>query len=450
MSDSLENLKAALKELSQENLQALLAEVIASGQGAVAIARDATGAKIVTGSDNIVGNNNSVMIHQGMDAESLKQVLQEVLNEKNISTEKFPINISESSHIYIGGNQTDPEIIKHIVREELRLPQTKYHQAVNLGLNALVELMQLPLVHTAVVVFRVDFEAACKQIDMIADHKDLHDLLHTLEFQCYNGIVQEASRFPDDETSLDILTDHLMTLQQLIRDIQKVVCRKTLATNEVTWFKKLEIAQENLENALEKLDTTPLQETIRLMRSVLAVQPSRINTELNVVARTLRLSSLVTALKSIWESLSNSNLDQEKFGQFQEGVKTLAELEQRLAALVIGHDYWQEIDLELRRIEGNIDQALDDLAISWPYLKKSTVILFDSNGDKWTIALQKDFQNLDDSLTKNNPAKIRRYFRLYRRRTSERFYEVDATLKRLCDELRKVDEPLTSLLRMMA
>lgn len=63
MSESLENLKAALKDLPQENLQALLAEVTASGQGAVAIARDATGAKIVTGSDNILGDNNQVVIH---------------------------------------------------------------------------------------------------------------------------------------------------------------------------------------------------------------------------------------------------------------------------------------------------------------------------------------------------------------------------------------------------
>lgn len=79
MSESLENLKAALKDLPQDNLQALLAEVTASGQGAVAIARDANGAKIVTGSDNILGDSNRVVIHQGMDAETLKLVLQEVL-----------------------------------------------------------------------------------------------------------------------------------------------------------------------------------------------------------------------------------------------------------------------------------------------------------------------------------------------------------------------------------
>ncbi len=79
MLESLENLKAALKDLPQENLQALLAEVTASGQGAVAIARDATGAKIVTGSDNILGDHNRVVIHQGMDADALKLVLQEVL-----------------------------------------------------------------------------------------------------------------------------------------------------------------------------------------------------------------------------------------------------------------------------------------------------------------------------------------------------------------------------------
>ncbi len=363
---------------------------------------------------------------------------------------KFGVNIGEGQDVHIGDvYQADPETIKRIVREELRLPQTEYHQSVSLGLNALAELMKVPEVQSAVVAFRVDFQAACEQIDVIADYKDLHDLLHTLEFQCYGVIVQEVKRFPDDEVALDDLDYHRGTLQQLIRGIQKVTSRETIAAREVSWLRDLERSQEELQGALEELDLRRLQRTIWLLNRVLAVQPSRINTNLNVAARTLRLPALVTALQFIWESLSHSQLDQEKVRQFQRGVETLAELNQRLAALVVGHDYWQEIDLELRRIEANLDQDPIELEMSWPDLKERTAVLFEKNTDEWALAFQKDYQKLDDSLTSHNPARIRRYFRMYRRRASDRFYQVDTTLKRLCDELRKVGEPLTFVLRMM-
>jgi hypothetical protein len=80
MPESLDHLKAALRDLPQDKLQALLAEVAtAAGQGAVAIARDSTGAVIVTGSDNIVGDNNSVVIHQEADGETLKKAFLEAI-----------------------------------------------------------------------------------------------------------------------------------------------------------------------------------------------------------------------------------------------------------------------------------------------------------------------------------------------------------------------------------
>ncbi|WP_017302004.1 hypothetical protein [Nodosilinea nodulosa] len=113
------------------------------------------------------------------------------------------------------------------------------------------------------------------------------------------------------------------------------------------------------------------------------------------------------------------------------------------------HDYWQEIDLELRRIESNLDQNLVELEMSWPDLKARSDRLFDAGADQWTLAFQQDSQNLDMALKAQNPIKIKRYFRLYRRRARERFYQVDVTLKRLCEELREVGEPLASVLRII-
>lgn len=365
---------------------------------------------------------------------------------------KFGLNIGQGQNIHIGDTyqQIDPETIKQIIREELRLPQKDYGNSVGLGLTALAELMHHPKVRSAVITFEADFRAACRWIDIIANYKELHDLLHTLEFQCYSGIIQESKRFLDqDETALDILIDHELTLQKILGEVKDVAGRETIATRELLWLKDLERAQAELHSAIEELDIRRLQRTIWLLNRVLAIQPSQINTNLNAAAKALQLPALVNAMNDIWKNLVESNLNQEKIQQFQKGVDVLAELNQRLAALVLGHDYWQGFDLELRRIEGNLDRDLIELEMSWPDLKERTEVLFDPTADQWTLAFQQDSQNLNAALSAQNPAKIKRYFRMYRRRASERFYQVDVTLKRLCEELRDVGEPLVSVLRMI-
>ncbi|QYO67228.1 hypothetical protein [Leptolyngbya sp. 7M] len=366
---------------------------------------------------------------------------------------KFGVNIGQGQEIHIGDiyQQIDPETVKQIVREELRLPQKEYGNSVGRGLAALAELMHHSEARSAVITFGADFRAACEQIDVIANYKELHDLLHTLEFQCYSGILQEAKRFsdPEDDTALEILMEHELTLQGILREVKNVAGRETIAISELLWLKHLEHAQGELHAAIETLDTRRLQRTIWLLSRILAIQPSRINPNLNAAAKALRLPALVNAMQAIWKSLVEANLNQEKIQQFQIGVVVLAELNQRLTALIYGHDCWQEFDLELRRIETNLDKDLIELEMSWPDLKERTESLFDPTADQWTLAFQQDSQNLDAALQAKNPAKIKRYFRMYRRRASERFYQVDVTLRRLCEELREVGEPLASVLRMI-
>ncbi|MDX2228424.1 MAG: hypothetical protein NW220_02210 [Leptolyngbyaceae cyanobacterium bins.349] len=357
----------------------------------------------------------------------------------------------EGREVHIGDRiyQTDPETVKRIVREELQIVHREYGEPVRQGLNALADLMQASTVRDAVTTFRIVFEAACDQIDAIANYKALHDLLHTLEFQCYSGIVQESRRFPEDETTLDILMDHELTFQNLLTEMQRVVARETIAAREVQWLTDLQKAQAELHQAIETLETRPLQRTIWLLNRILAIQPSRINTNLTSAARSLRLPDLVSAMTFIAEEVAKADLDVEKQSQFQQGVAVLSDLNQRLTALIVGHDYWQQIALELRRIEANLEQDLIELEMSWPDLKERAVGLFDRDADSWTIAFQQDVQNLDDALKTQNPIKIKRYFRMYRRRASDRFFQVDVTLKRLCEELREVGVPLASVLRMI-
>lgn len=357
----------------------------------------------------------------------------------------------EGQHIHIDNRtyQADAETVKRIVREELRVAHTEYGQPVSQGLNALAELMQVPAIKEAVVTFRVVFQAACNQIEVISNYKALHDLLHTLEFQCYGVIVKEAKRFPADETALENLEDYALTLQSLIEELQQVSARETLATYDVHWLSELQTAQSELHKAIDQLTLEPLKRTIWLLNRVLANQPDRINTHLTAAARVLRLPELVEAMRFIEDKIEKIPFAPAKQQQFEQGVATLETLNQKLGALVIAHDYWQTFDREMRRIESTLGQDWIELEMSWPYLKGQAAELIDAAADQWTVDFQQDSQRLDAAIAQQHPVNTKRYFRRYRRRASERFFQIDVTLKRLCEELREVGGPLALVLKMM-
>lgn len=322
-------------------------------------------------------------------------------------------------------------------------------QTVGKGLEALTQLMAESVVRNTAIAFRTDFQATSAQIEILGNYKDLHDLLHTLEIQCYRGIIQEARGFPDDETSLEVLTQHELTIQDLICGVQGVADRGIPPTHEILWLKDLREGQEALHRAIEELDTRQLQRTIWLLNRVLAIQPSRLNSSLNESARTLRLPALVCALNSLWGSIANSKLDRESLNQFREGVESLDKLNVDFAALVKAHDAWQEVDLELRRIEPNLERDTFELEMSWPDLRGKMEALCGDSPEQWSLDIRQSSQNLDKALTDKTPVKIKRSFNAYRRLAINRFFQVDLRLKRLCDELRVVAKPLDFVLRMI-
>jgi hypothetical protein len=344
----------------------------------------------------------------------------------------------------------DGYLFNHQNREtEVRIDSQsgrEYIDSIGLGLVALGELMRCPEARSTVIAFQKDFEVACRQIDIVANYKELHDQLHKLEFQCYIPILQSLNRLPDDTNALEELKDYELTLQDVLTVMQDVIGRGTIPNSEIIWLENLYRAQKELCRAIEELDLERLKKTIRLLNHVIATQLSRINTKLNAAAQTLRLPDLVAAMTAVWGKLAKSTLNQEKVKQFQQGVEALANLNCRLEALVLGHDRWQEFDSELRRIENN----LIELETFWFDLKKKAEILFTPAEEKWIISFQKASQDLDAALNDQNPTKVKNCFRTYRQRASKRFDEVDGKLKCQCQELREIGEPLSFVLGMIA
>jgi hypothetical protein len=249
--------------------------------------------------------------------------------------------------------------------------------------------------------------------------------------------------------AVDNLMDYELTLQGIVGDLQAAAERASLVSFETLWVSELDRAWGELHDALENLETRQLKRAIWRMNRVLAIQPSQINTRLNDAARALRLPALVAALTSVRDQLAQLDLDVAKMRQFDAGVEALANLNQSLAALVDEHDRWQIVDLELRRIEAAMRNDTMELEMSWPSLKEMTAPLYGGVEDEWVKSISADATALDDALAQDNPAKIKRFFWRYRRRAGDRFYRVDVDLLELCEALREVGGPLTSVLNMI-
>ncbi|MEM9807643.1 MAG: toll/interleukin-1 receptor domain-containing protein [Cyanobacteria bacterium P01_D01_bin.56] len=427
MSEGLEKLKAILREqFSDAEVQAILSELItASGDGAVAIGEGASGAIIVP------GNGNKIIIHRGMTAEEITQVMSCLLEQYRLEYS----NLKNATYA--------------VQRESYPVYQKQHNISLDSGLHALTDLMQSPEAGFAVTGFCDDFQRARRQVKIIDNYKALHDLLHTLEFQCYNGIVHESKRFPNDETALEILIDHELTLQNILRDIKELIGQKDFAIHTALWVEELNRAQVEFHAALEELEIQRLQITIRLLHKILTFQPSVINDRLNIAALTLDLPTLIRALKSISNNLIQIGLNPDKVKHFHVGIDLLEHLNENLEKLLTSHNFWQDFDRELRRIEDWARKDWTELEISWPDLVQKMAVLFDSSKDQWAISFQQDSKDLNQAITTQNSIEIRRCFRKYRRRASDRFYQVDIKLKRLCEELREIGTPLDAVLRMM-
>jgi hypothetical protein len=321
-------------------------------------------------------------------------------------------------------------------------------QEICKGLSALRELMQTPDVQVDVAAYLANFKAARDQMAVLGDLKDLHDQLHNLELTCYNEVVQTARRLPDDVMAWDLLIDYEEILQTTIIEVKKIASRGSVPASELSWTRHLAQAGEVLRSAIGGQDTGLLQKAIELLNHwVLAQVPSQLNARLNTKARDLRLPALVDALEGIHTSMVGRDLNAENVHDFKAGLDGLRNLECVLSNLVEDHDKWQVVETELRLVENFLERDISELEANWPGLKEMAEPLYSSGSDPAATGFKIISEKLEGAISAHDPVRIKQFFRSYRSKAAKRFYEVDALLKRHCNDLRMVGDPLATVLR---
>jgi TIR domain len=320
------------------------------------------------------------------------------------------------------------------------------------GIKALIELMSNPVVQGNVVAFKAVLETSCRQIDVLAHYKDLHDLLHTLQFQCYKSIlsiVRAARRSPDDPAVWDDAYLYDLTLQNTITRLNQLIGAKTFGPTAVPWIQTFVKDLTALSQALQKCDVEEIEKALRPINKVLNIQPSRINDRLDEAARAVPLPTLVDDLTRVRNNLTKFGINSSRTHKFEDGLMALSDLNASLVSLIESHSKWQEIDVELRRIEANTVYDFSELEFSWPDLKRMVDELCASSKEQWAQALVEDGQKLEGAISLDSPAQIKQYFQRFRTRAGSRFYQVDFNVKELCGKLRLVGDPLATILEMI-
>ena len=296
--------------------------------------------------------------------------------------------------------------------------------------------------------FRTDFQDISRQVRVLGDYKDLHDLLHDFELKAYNVIVHTASYFPDNR-SREHLSEYEFEARKLLDQMDEVTDRDSFMRSRVSWMSDLLRAREVLLEAIEGPSEAKLREAIRIMRRVLALEPAKIDRDLNMLASQLSLCRLVQAMRSVCERVSDLQIVGDKQARFNRGAQELQALEERLRQLVEAHFRWQDVDASLRRVEASLDHDLDELIDCWPSLKSEIEPLYEDVGAGQSDDFRADAAKLDDAIGKNDEFKMRQYFRRYRAQCTHRFYETDKRLRDLCGKLRDVATPLDSILEIL-
>ena len=125
-------------------------------------------------------------------------------------------------------------------------------EQASLGLTAMADLISAPDVRARIEGFQDSFGIACRQIDRLSNYKDLHDLLHDLQFNCYNPIMRGAGNFPDNALFLESLEDYAAELQQIINGLWEIAERAIFSANEQAWIRQFSPTTELLREAIEQ------------------------------------------------------------------------------------------------------------------------------------------------------------------------------------------------------
>ena len=225
---------------------------------------------------------------------------------------------------------------------ELGVSQEAINEAVTnsakKGLRVLIDMMRTPAVHKAVGDFHENREQAGRQIRVLKRYKDLHDHFHNTQ-RSYDLVFKDKRSLEDENGTWDELQSSAFALEAEITPLLRYARTAGFADTEILWAARLERAQRDLLDAIEKEDTKLLNNAMQRLFQVVGQVPTDVNGRLFKAADDLPLAKLVEKLKIVaaeLKAIALSGQDAERLVVFDQGLKDLESLTRSLKELRSG------------------------------------------------------------------------------------------------------------------
>jgi hypothetical protein len=325
------------------------------------------------------------------------------------------------------------------------------------AINSLPALMRKQEVRKAVQKYGSIFEKSSRQISILYAYKKVHDLLHEMEFGCYNSMVQDARRFPHQQSARDNMRSYLVRLGDHLSNADHIVNDDIEGDKRVLTVRdQLKKAYQALQRADRGRDIKHCKSAIELLGLLISWAQSSFNADLNRVARELDIDNLVAAMQSVHKVILRAKLSRASVDKFGLGVGDLAALARDLHMRTMEHDQWQQMDNVLRVMDRKSSNLLSKMEIHWPIIvseieavcslapaaaKRGETVTASS----WSALIKQETRSLKKALTSRDLRKARLHFGSLHQHAAERFDSVDKKLLWLCEKITKMKNPLRTL-----
>ncbi len=144
----------------------------------------------------------------------------------------------------------------------INIIQAKQGQAASRSFGVLAESMHQPAVRDAAMAFQTIFRDANDHIDVVHQHKQMHDQLHWLQVQFYDVVRHQEARFGGDEGAQATVEGAESVLRSAIENLRNVARQARMGEMDVVWIDELDLALVTLHEAIAVVDAKLLRRAI--------------------------------------------------------------------------------------------------------------------------------------------------------------------------------------------
>jgi hypothetical protein len=294
------------------------------------------------------------------------------------------------------------------------------------------------------------FEAARRQISLMGELKQMHDLLQRLEDH-HRIISVSARRARLDEHAWTVFAESARQALYGIDAITHVARKAAWAAEDSLWVEWLEEAARDLHAALETRNAVKLKSASGKLGDVLGQEPSHINTRLVIATKNFDLAVLRQAMEALQPELEAAGAPAvAHLKELRSATFALTNVDTALRELVRLHDQLQEVDDLLRQLDAQRLRKPADMAARWPYLAARLARLCAGHTADWRGKLAELTARagvvLEDA---TKTAQRDDAFIGLRDYAVSCFNNVDHELLGMCAQLQHVGGPLALVLRML-